>query len=406
MKLLKLFLAFGCSLSMMAQGFTNYIEDDGLISNSVNCLAIDENDHVWIGTNNGLSFFDGLMWSSFTTDDGMVDNLITSLFVDSEGLLWVGTDYGLNSYDGANWNLYTEDDGLGDDRINHINQDSNGVIWVGENNGFTKLESGTLTSYSMADGLPFGGVNHISFDSNNEPWMANSIFGLIHFDGAEFTIYNTSSGLINNNVRTVEIDENDNKWVSTGSGISVLDSDNQVSTHHTIMLQLPPPDTLNPVVDMDFDSNGNIWVGIYVDYLVTVGGIAYGAEGNWYGYTDANGLAGPVVRDIAIDSQDYVWVATSTGVSKVAPQDVSIKETVVNRGLNIYPNPTSSELSISGIEKLKAIRLYNSMGVEVYCIQDELEGEVTINLAQFAKGYYIIEGLSQNGIFTERVVVK
>ena len=34
-----------------------------------------------------------------------------------------------------------------------------------------------------------------------------------------------------------------------------------------MMLLLPPPDTLNPVVDVALDSNRNVWAGIYVDYL-------------------------------------------------------------------------------------------------------------------------------------------
>lgn len=406
MKLFKLLLAFIFSFPLMAQEFTNYNQDDGLISNSVNCVTVDADDNVWFGTNNGLSFFDGITWTSFTTDDGMVDNSVTAIFVDSEGVLWVGTDFGLNAYDGSDWILYTEGDGLGDDRINHINEDANGVIWIGENSGFTKLESGILTSYSTDDDLPFGGVNHISFDSNNEPWMANSIFGLIHYDGVDFTIYNTNSGLINNNVRTVEIDVDDNKWVSTGSGISVLGSDNQVSEHHTIMLQLPPPDTLNPVVNLDFDSNGNVWVGIYVDYLVTVGGIAVWVDNDWYGITDADGLVGPVVRDLVVDSENNVWVATSTGVSKVVPEDVSINDMFSVANLGVYPNPANNHINISCNEKLERIRLYNSVGVEVYRMEQEVEKSVTINLASFKEGYYIIEAVSVDRIYTESLLIR
>ena len=41
------------------------------------------------------------------------------------------------------------------------------------------------------------------------------------------------------------------------------------------MYLMPPPDTLNPVVDLEIDSYGRIWTGIYVGYL-SEGGVLCG----------------------------------------------------------------------------------------------------------------------------------
>ncbi len=41
------------------------------------------------------------------------------------------------------------------------------------------------------------------------------------------------------------------------------------------------------------------------------------AGSEWVDYDEDDGLAGPVVRRLAIDSQNNVWVATSTGISKI-----------------------------------------------------------------------------------------
>jgi hypothetical protein len=177
-----------------------------------------------------------------------------------------------------------------------------------------------------------------------------------------------------------------------------------VSEHHTIILQLPPPDTLNPTVDLAFDSNGNPWVGIYVDYLVTVGGIAYGANNQWYGYTDAEGLVGPVVRDVVIDSQDIVWVATSSGISKIDPQNVSIYETKEKPLFTIYPNPSSEEFYINTSVNSGIITVYNSLGTIVSVVKLEELLNNTINLSQMAKGVYIVD-LERDGARCRQLLI-
>jgi len=83
MKQIKLIIALGFSLSLFGQEFTSYNEGDGLINNSVNCLALDMNDQLWIGTNSGLSFFDGNSWLNYNENSGLVNNLITAVFIDN-----------------------------------------------------------------------------------------------------------------------------------------------------------------------------------------------------------------------------------------------------------------------------------------------------------------------------------
>ena len=121
------------------------------------------------------------------------------------------------------------------------------------------------------------------------------------------------------------IDNEDNKWVGTSSGISVLDNSNSSFTQYTRMYILSPPDTLNPVVDIAMDSWGRVWTSIYVGYLAE-GGIAFWNGSVWEDFDVSDGLAGPNVKGLAIDSEDNVWVATSTGVSKISAIASTINE--------------------------------------------------------------------------------
>jgi len=394
MKLVKFYIVIFFSYELSAQDFTNYFQADGLLDNSVNCVSIDANDNVWFGTNSGVSFFDGFTWESFTTDDGLVDNVVKAIFTASDGSVWVGTDFGLTVYDGTTTVSYTDEDGLGDNRINHINEDSNGWIWVGEKDGLSVFDGESWIAFTTDDGLPFGGINHVTFDTNDDKWLASSIFGVLHFDGTAFTTFDTTSGLINNNVRAIAVDESDNKWIATGQGISVLDTENTISDHHTMMLLLPPPDTLNPVVDIALDSNGNVWAGIYVDYLISVGGLAVWNGTSWsdYDYVESasNGLVGPVVRDLAIDSQNNVWVATSTGVTKISGIQLSVPALSEEANVEIYPNPSTSNLIVRTELEIHDFNLINSVGCEVTCPYLASLNGLQLDVTNLDKGLYIL----------------
>ena len=71
---------------------------DGLASDEINTLEI-ENDHVWVGTNRGLSLIeDGEVVLTLTAaNSGLISNTVTGLYFDAESNdLWIGTLEGLS----------------------------------------------------------------------------------------------------------------------------------------------------------------------------------------------------------------------------------------------------------------------------------------------------------------------
>ena len=412
-----LFLLFNflviLNLPVSSQSFTNYTEIDGLIDNSVNCISIDANDNIWLGTQNGVSKFDGTSWTNYNAsmDTGFIDNSINAICATSNGIVWIGTDFGASFFDGTSWTSFTTSNGLGDNRINHIAEKADGTIWFGDYDGLTILNSSptfSWTSYTMNDGLPFGGINYTDFDSNGDAWLGSGLGGLIKFDGSTFEIFNQIDGLINNKVRSVLIDGQDNKWVGTAEGLTVLNSANAFVENHTKMLILSPPDTLNPVEDLAMDSQGNIWTGIYVDYLVTEGGVAVYDGSFWADFDVSHGLVGPVVRALEIDGNDNVWVATSTGVSKISNTPVTINE-IVNNNINIYPNPSNDGLYYFTLSKdidNSIIKVTNMEGKTILIKKNILNHKTVIDLHDSDKGMYLIEVLSKKNDLIRKKIIK
>lgn len=78
--------------SSLAQNYLvqHYTIHDGLVNDEVFCFAQDTSGVMWIGTDNGLSSFDGKSFSNYHQEDGLAGKSITSLLVDEKGQLWAG----------------------------------------------------------------------------------------------------------------------------------------------------------------------------------------------------------------------------------------------------------------------------------------------------------------------------
>jgi len=233
--------------------------------------------------------------------------------------------------------------------------------------------------------------------------MASGLGGFIHYDGLTFTTYNESNGLQSNIVRSITIDNFNNKWIGTAKGVSVFDNTNTVSATHTIMLVLPAPDTLNPVEDIKIDAQGYPWVGIYVDYLVTEGGIATYGGSTWDDYNVSDGLVGPVVRKIEIDAADNVWIATSTGVSKLSGLATGVSSIELNsKTFDVYPNPAKNMLNIVFDENNDdEIIIYNMLGHQVYSSSNN-GSSVSIDVSTWSNGVYLVK----NGTQIKKLIVE
>ncbi|MFT7615056.1 MAG: ligand-binding sensor domain-containing protein [Parvicellaceae bacterium] len=376
------------SFSIQAQVFTNYTTVEGLLSNNVNCVAVDANDDLWFGTQNGVSFFDGTTWTDHTIaiDSGLADNNVVAIYVAADGTVWAGTDFGLSYYNGTSWATYTTIDGLGDDRVNSVTEDAAGDIWIGHSDGASEFTGTVWTSWGTAEGLPFGGVSHIEVHTSGDVYMGGGLGGVQIWDGAVFTEFTELEGLINDKVRSLVIDDSDQKWIGTADGITVMSSTDLFVENHSIMYTLPPPDTLNPVEDVVIDTNGNIWAAIYVDYLVSEGGISMYNGSFWTDYSVADGLIGPVVKQMAVDGQNNIWITTSTGVSKMSSVPSSIAEQK-NKGYVIYPNPTSSSFQIK-VEKGTMVSISDLTGKLVYSAN--YQPVEMIDVANWTSGMYIV----------------
>jgi hypothetical protein len=151
---------------------------------------------------------------------------------------------------------------------------------------------------------------------------------------------------------------------------------------------------LNPIEAIEIDGNGNIWVGVYVDYLVTEGGISVYNGSEWMQYEVVDGLVGPVVRTIAIDSNNDVWVGTSTGISKISNLDyLKVNEDEPISVFSIYPNPAANDFTVQAfdLQENKVLEIYNASMQLVKSDMMSSGLSLTISTLDMASGLYFVK---------------
>jgi len=69
--------------------YTHYDIADGLAGSTVYCITQDKDGFLWMGTETGVSRFDGTQFRNFTISDGLPDIEVLQMFGDSRGRVWM-----------------------------------------------------------------------------------------------------------------------------------------------------------------------------------------------------------------------------------------------------------------------------------------------------------------------------
>ena len=399
------------SLFSKAQTIESFTELDGLSSNYVECVAVDIYDNIWFGTSNGVSMYDGNSWTTYNQNSHpqMLSNNIKTITATSNGDIWIGTDFGANKLSsgilGSSWIAFTNNDGLANNKVVSIDEAPNGDLWFSHSSfsaGVSVFDGISWISYNSPD-LPISGVCATAFDSNGDKWFASPLDGLAHFDGLNFTNYLSSDGLLSNYSTSICVDNSDNIWLGSQEGMTVVNNNLSQFDFHTIMYSLPPPDTLNPVVEIAKDSWGRIWTTIYVGYLAE-GGVAYWNGLQWTDFDHSDGLAGPNVKGLAIDSQNNVWVATTTGVSKIVPvPSISSDE---EKSIKIFPIPAKSFINIcNSNNEIGSLSIYDNLARECLFLQQDFSN-TTLDISKLKAGIYYLKIYYSNQILSHKIIIE
>ena len=92
--------------------------------NTINCLTVDDYDRIWIGTQEGISSFDGVEWKLYKATEKKMNHY--SIYIDENDNKWIGTEKALLvlNQDGVNEKVLTNKPNLVFEVINNISKNN------------------------------------------------------------------------------------------------------------------------------------------------------------------------------------------------------------------------------------------------------------------------------------------
>lgn len=254
--------------------------NSNLHDDRVNQLVEDQNGNIWMGTDYGISVYDG---SSWTTQNGYLDlsinySALEDMTVDADNNIWIAPGYsGIIKYDGTGWTQYLPgNSSIPSDNVTALFVDHNGNLWIAYNDysasGLAKFDGSTWTDYPAGDyNLVDFEIDDITEDANGTLWLGSYYDAIYSFDGSSFVEYNSdNTALTASRVHNLEFDASGNLWMVFANYMgSVAKFDGKQFSVYT-------PDNA-PLSDafinsLVIDDNGTKWMGNEYGELIKLEG--------------------------------------------------------------------------------------------------------------------------------------
>jgi len=361
-----------CLMKYDGINFTSYkvpVEKD---DDYVSCLILDGST-VWLGTRfSGLfKFAEGKMEKVTIENNSMTTNTMTwSSAANSNGNVWIGTHDGLMYFDpnGKSSLLFQNRDSM-NNRIAAVQTDKVGNAWIALNYSDTclvKISGMDTTVYTTTNSpLVRGTINKICFDSQNHLWIGTDV-GLYHYDGLSWRHYDTkNSQLKNNEIAGMAVDHNDVVWCGViDNGLYRYDGTTWTN-YNKDNSKLPS----NLIRTLAVDSKNRLWMDSGEEDGWGSIGVEYGYgltcfDGtNWITYNRSNSkIPSNTVMDITIDKNDNIWLCTFGDVGMTMFDGIS-NWTVYNVTNSGIANNDASKITIDSKRGMLWISHYNSAGI-------------------------------------------
>ncbi len=299
----------------------HYTNGDGLPQNSVNDIVRDQFGYMWFATGNGLSRFDGYTFRNFNKPT-LPSNLVHALAVSPDKRVWIGTSQGLCYFDLLTEKIEKFPLISGKERrsvqVPSLFCDAEGRLWVGTSDSGLFLLSPSAQGYRTEH----YDTSNSKLPGNNIPVVAqlrngNILVGTNHgaaircSDATQFELWHPEH-LQNSVVLSFCETKEGQIFVGNVYGLALFPSEDS-------MPQWFFPDPFNPaalsharVNAIMQDSQGQILIG-------TLGGIDLfqSRSASFYhlpqGQSSHFSLNSQFVRCLTADDQGNIWVGTEKG---------------------------------------------------------------------------------------------
>lgn len=233
-------------------------------------LAVDLDDSIWIGGQDGLKHVrNGVVIKTYTTADGLRSNQIRGIAIDKDGAVWFGSLAGLHRLSKGGIEVFSSKDGLPNDEITGLFQTRDGVLWVKTRNAdVARWNHGRFEPWNP-EGIAGGNIRDLLLDRDGNFWLGSGTEGLLRYRDGQTSRFTTKHGL------------------SSDAAFCVYE-----------------------------DRDGNLWVG------TTAGGLNRFRDGSFTTYAKEEGLSADQANSVLEDRAGDIWAATVDGLNRLHGKEI------------------------------------------------------------------------------------
>ncbi|MCU0362984.1 MAG: hypothetical protein MUE32_06475 [Bacteroidales bacterium] len=357
------FLFFMLCITQRTLAQDYFFDRYNLGSQKIYDIHQDGSGFVWLGTENGVTRFDGRVFQNFTTRDSLPAGGVFCIHEDHRGRLWFGhlNGGGVSVYDGKGFSKCTFDTISIEGHVTAIVQTgdslwfattSNGAIlalWPGDsirnirarsfqgeaglsymvtgayvmtdgtlifnmNGALRKLDrrDGIFAGYRMPNMTRYFETSRMLEDSSGDLWFGTFMGGLYRYrmDSDQMVFYDLMAmGMSGNSVTALAEDGEGRIWIGIYSGELALFEDEKMKIING-KNGFRGADKISDIVE---DREGNILISDHKSGLSIYKGDAFTTLGSKETMADFN------IKAVAADRSGTLWMGTDAGLYRFTP---------------------------------------------------------------------------------------
>ncbi|MEM8568521.1 MAG: two-component regulator propeller domain-containing protein, partial [Bacteroidota bacterium] len=231
-------------------------------------LFEDSDGEVWVGTNEGVSVFNGSTFQSYSVSNGLINNTVVAIMEDPEGDMWFGTPGGVSILTSDGFLNFPNVGGVPAD-ISSLLMDEDENIWIGTFNfGLFLFNDEGLFQIFDNNCNQCNVINTLYEDSSGDLWVGSDEDLKRYSDNGSFASFSAQDGLAGNTVTSIFEDSSGSLWIGTLDGSSItrlIGSDfDQFELQNSL-----PQNWINAITE---DRLGNLWIGTIANGLILYDG--------------------------------------------------------------------------------------------------------------------------------------
>jgi ligand-binding sensor domain-containing protein len=290
----------------------------------------------------------------FGTRDGLPHNSVQALCQDRNGYLWVGTEAGLSRYNGYRFDHFMEADGQPIGHVRTIMEMTDGTLWIGTENGIFTISQGKIHAITLTFRGVYRQVRSFAWDENRHLLWFACASGPFFFTEKQLAVLKKSPGTTvlqplphpgwqrlkpnDSRVFSLALDDAGGLWAGNSKSLFFCDSTScrqmwhSEATNEITSLLVCGKDSLY------FGGNSTTLMGcfngqvqafadtmFYVTDLFRHGNQSYFFSAGEMYRIDPQGIVKiwdhqirVGISDVIIDRENNVWVATWEGLVKIS----------------------------------------------------------------------------------------